>query len=58
MLYAEAKKAHIRKIESNYYEEKLRDSRKKNEENSYEWKGKRDCIANWELDWQLAKHVD
>ena len=58
MLYEEAKKAHIRKIESNYYEEKLRDSRKKNEENRKKQKVLKPEFMPWENSRQgIIKHL-
>ena len=58
MLYEEAKKAHIRRIESNYYEEKLRDSRKKIEENRKKQKVLKPESMPWENSRQgIIKHL-
>jgi len=58
MLYEEAKKAHIRKIESNYYEERLKYSRRKNEENRKKQKILKPECMPWENSRQgIIKHL-
>lgn len=51
MLYEEAQKAHIRRIASHHYEEKLNDSRKKNEEN----KRKRNIVKPESMPWENSR---
>ena len=51
MLYEEAQKAHIRKIESNHYEEKLNESRTKNEKN----KSKRKILKPESMPWENSR---
>ncbi len=58
MLYEEAQKAHTRRIESNHYEEKLNDSRKKNEENKSKPKILKPESMPWENSRQgIIKHL-
>jgi quercetin dioxygenase-like cupin family protein len=51
VLYEEAKKAGVRKLESNYYEEKLKSSRQKTEEN----KKKKKLVKPESMPWETCR---